>query len=84
MALIEMPRHGIRSTTYLSYALNLAQLGRFAFQIFVQQSRFQIIIPVSGHAKQVLTGSSLFKNGTGRNSHGSVLVLITFVHDKKR
>ncbi|PPC58681.1 hypothetical protein AbaMCR56_10960, partial [Acinetobacter baumannii] len=31
--------YGIRSTTYPSYALNLAQLGGFVFQIFVQQSR---------------------------------------------
>ncbi|MDO3669661.1 hypothetical protein Q3V22_14625, partial [Acinetobacter baumannii] len=30
--------YGIRSTTYPSYALNLAQLGGFVFQIFVQQS----------------------------------------------
>ncbi|PPC57704.1 hypothetical protein AbaMCR56_12795, partial [Acinetobacter baumannii] len=34
--------YGIRSTTYPSYALNLAQLGGFVFQIFVQQSRHKI------------------------------------------
>ena len=29
--------------TYPSYALNLAQLGGFAFQIFVQQSRDELL-----------------------------------------
>ncbi|MFP1005997.1 hypothetical protein ACLD0V_16440, partial [Acinetobacter baumannii] len=56
--------YGIRSTTYPSYALNLAQLGGFVFQIFVQQSlpKAEITAPLpSGGNSDLLNASFEYK-----------------------
>ncbi|WP_407529174.1 hypothetical protein, partial [Acinetobacter baumannii] len=54
--------YGIRSTTYPSYALNLAQLGGFVFQIFVQQSHLALkIMPTANRKKTRLPKEAIKK-----------------------
>ncbi|PPC60749.1 hypothetical protein AbaMCR56_02950, partial [Acinetobacter baumannii] len=54
--------YGIRSTTYPSYALNLAQLGGFVFQIFVQQSLTTLSAPSNKFPRKGKLDTSLSLN----------------------